>query len=311
MAVKRYGIAAGSIPEKITAVLRTKVGYKTPGGDFKAKAAFVTGADSKSSIETSKRWAESYGPGKTSKPEVVTQDNKVIPHLRAVDLDERGEGGRAWKVLTPEGWYVDLREDVILDVFKAGCKMSKHPDGGLLLEGPFQWVKYGTQTRIVLVNSDIYREISESNDLKKLAKIRSTDLVVGGVYVSSSRKVGVYIGKVLFKGKKCFAWVSLCFYGDKDPLKASQAEIVAEFKQAQGYAWCYQVAQSFNFTSKIGDIAVPPNPEKWFDYREQYDWVEDVAATAEAYRKNRSLPHWQQIEVPVKIQKVTRPLTWL
>ena len=42
MAMKRYGIAAGSIPEKIAAGLRTKVGYDTPGGTFKAKAAFVT-----------------------------------------------------------------------------------------------------------------------------------------------------------------------------------------------------------------------------------------------------------------------------
>ncbi|MFA6234129.1 MAG: hypothetical protein WC824_08085 [Bacteroidota bacterium] len=314
MGIKRWGVANGSIPDSITVVLRTKVGYKTPGGAFKAKAAFVTDTKSKGSLDTAKRWADGYGAGKTGNPEVVTQDNDTFPSLRVVDLDARSEGGRAWKAITPEGWYVDLREDVILDVFKAGCVMQKHPDGGLNLEGPFRWVKYGTQMRIALLDSDIYREIAVSNQLKAKAKIGLKDIEIGGVYLSSGRKVAVYLGRVVFKGKKSLAWVHLNFYGDedKDPAKATPAGLQAKFNEVvKDHHWAFEVTQSCGYSEKIGIVKVPPDPDKWFDYGHQFDWVEDPVATAQAKFQNTRLDYYNRISVPVLVKTKIHPLTWL
>jgi hypothetical protein len=55
---KRHGEAKGSILGTLRVILRDLVGYKTPAGTFRARAAFVTDPAAKTSLGTATYWAE-------------------------------------------------------------------------------------------------------------------------------------------------------------------------------------------------------------------------------------------------------------
>ena len=159
---KRYGTAKGCIPAELRIVLRNQAEHMTPAGKFVMRGAYVTDAKSTAALGTATLWAgrEYPGPGHTLRPTIITVKNNPIPSLRVLDIDFRGEGGRAWKVETPEGFYVDLREDVFIECLRARCAMKNSPCGGLRIYGPFRWVKWGSQMRLALMDSDLYREIA-------------------------------------------------------------------------------------------------------------------------------------------------------
>jgi len=205
--------AKGSIPKKLAVWLRKPIEHKFYRESGVHKAAMVTDADSKPSQVTAERWAKGgqyWSPAGAYKdneavPEPDAIDNEPIPWLRVVGLDIRSEGGRAWKVLTPEGYLVDLRDDVLLEVlFNKGV-----PKGGKI-KGPFQWVKLGSQMRIVLVKSTMYKAIQKSQEerAKKKARprMKAADLVVGGLYSTQMGSIKLYFGRVRYKGKLCFLW---------------------------------------------------------------------------------------------------------
>lgn len=211
---ERFGREArGDIPATLRVILRDFADYQTPAGKFRARAAFVTDPASKTSLNTATLWAKhGYGEGTTKAPEVVEAENGPIQFLRVIDIDVRGEGGRAWKVMTPQRWYVDLREDVFLDCLKARCVMQNdQQDGGLVIQGPFRWVRFGTQMRLALINSDLYRQIEQSAKAKAdpVPKIRTKDLTIGGVYISSGDWVVpvVFLGRVRVQGQVRLAFL--------------------------------------------------------------------------------------------------------
>jgi len=210
--------AKGSIPEKLTIWTRKDYKHKFYNESVICSAAMVTDAASKPSQETALRWVKMTGWHYVSdaiKEEgnivPVTVPNEKIPWLRVVGLDLRCEGGRAWKVLTPENHLVDLRDDVLLEVlFNKGI-----PKGGKI-KGPFQWVKLGSQMRIVLVNSTMYRAIKKSQKerelKKKTPKTKASDLKVGGVYITKTDQLKLYFGRVRYNGKLSFLWFEVPAY---------------------------------------------------------------------------------------------------
>src|ERR1022692_5297132 len=81
----------------------------------KVLPAFPTEDGNEKTLKTAKAWAEQTNYGqkqKVSKTEVV--DNDPIKNIRIFSLEERGQGGRAYKVLAGK-YYLDLREDVMMD----------------------------------------------------------------------------------------------------------------------------------------------------------------------------------------------------
>ena len=135
------------ILEELLVVLR-------PPDEDGDRAAFVTDPAYPKSLEKAKEWAKWWGG---PEPEVIRVPGVEVPWVEVVSCESRGEGGRAWKVMTPEGWYVDLREDVFFDVFFKG-DFTKG-ENGIVFPGPFRWVRNVTQVRLALVDSDLYREI--------------------------------------------------------------------------------------------------------------------------------------------------------
>jgi hypothetical protein len=109
------------------------------------KPAFAVDAENPRTNESARAWATSTnrhgyaGPG---------PGERLIPNkgflLQIVDLESRGEGGRAYKVIDQFGHYFDLREETIVDVL---AHVGIHAGGEIPCS--FTWVRRGSQLRLV------------------------------------------------------------------------------------------------------------------------------------------------------------------
>jgi hypothetical protein len=209
------------VPTKLKVALRNKIGFVSYYTDVKHKCrpAFVTDADGNpNTLERAIGWAkgtEGYtGEGATganNEPEVLEVENKPFKGLTVIDVEERGEGGRAFKAITPEGWLVDLREDVFMPIiFRRGFSKTG------TLRGTFLWAMNGTQMRLVEKGSELHKEIlakqAEKAARKKAKRLSAKDLVIGGVYSGAPGSITgtkAYVGRVRHGGKLKFAWVHI------------------------------------------------------------------------------------------------------
>lgn len=201
------------VPTSLRVVLRNKIGYRSDytNRTHKCRPAFVTDADSKKSLETAKTWAKGTrytGPGATGKadPEVVEAKNTPSEGYRVIDLEERGEGGRAFKVITPEGWLVDMREDTFMPAI---LKRGLAPDG--TIPGTFLWVRLGTQIRLVEKDSPLHKRVlkEQAKQDAKDSKVKLKELVIGGVYGGEVAGVNVYVGRLRHQGKLKYGWLRI------------------------------------------------------------------------------------------------------
>jgi hypothetical protein len=133
--------------------------------------------------DTAKYWTRSA-------EEPVVLDNTPKGGYTIIGAEQRGEGGRAWKVLSPEGYLVDLREDVFMPILLTqGLPRSR------VIRAKFQWCVNGSQLRLEKVGSDQWKKYlpyAKAQEAKKAAvkarkakapsTLNAADLEVGGVY---------------------------------------------------------------------------------------------------------------------------------
>lgn len=199
-------VAVGSIPEKINYIYSDQkevaVGcawdiswYDNNDGPKTVKEkvtpAFpADGADDKM-LKRAKEWAEQayYGQEKKISQSTVV-DNKPIKNVRLLSLEERGQGGRAYKAVI-DNFYVDFREDVLMDtLLKAGVK-----EGGVL-QGEYIWAKMGSQMKLVRIGSELHRLIVEFDSKKDIKPVGKGDLEIGGVYQDRKKNKVIFVGYV-------------------------------------------------------------------------------------------------------------------
>lgn len=186
----------GNIPERVTYFyssskkLKTecywndpllKVGWKGQ----EVIPAFCSDANNEKTCETGKRWAKGYHQNR--KVESVTRNNESIS-IKILSLEKRSEGGRAYKIVTKENFFFDLREDVLLDTI-INCDIIK----GVPI-GRFIWAKVGSQMKLVRIDSDLHKALIESTDDKKKKTIPQKDLEIGGIYRGKNKEKYVFIG---------------------------------------------------------------------------------------------------------------------
>ena len=161
---------------------------------------FVTDKESKSQQKTAATWAKKYNheycketqTWKELNKKVETLDikNKPFSGLQILDIEYRASGGRAYKCRTSEGWYIDVREEVILDtMIHEGIHKGGH------MKGQFIWVINGMQIKVIRVGSSTYKKALEDSKWKKPEKIKISELEYGGVYQTLSGNIGIYLGK--------------------------------------------------------------------------------------------------------------------
>jgi len=215
----------GSIPSTLNVTLRDEASHQTPflgERETRARAVFFTDPHAENALNTAESWASSW-PRSVKKPEVVLGvENRIMPSVLIVGSEQRSEGSRIWKVLLEaegygtgrlERWLVDLREDVFFATIMAGCEMVNRRGEGLRIVGDFRWVKLGSQVRLALMDSDLYRDLEACEEKKKAGPkptLKPSTLEVGGLYLDRRGdyqfvNVECFLGKVTYDGKPGFA----------------------------------------------------------------------------------------------------------
>lgn len=152
---------------------------------------------------TAKSWSENasrvYNPEKRhyeyAKPKDPLVTENKFNSLSIIDLECRGNGGRAYKVILPvEGSNLlfDLREGPLLDMINT---LGIKPGG--TIEGEFEFVMNKSQLNLVRVGSSIWQEAKR---MSEASKVSASDYKVGAVYSDKSRSnFWIYLGAMLTK----------------------------------------------------------------------------------------------------------------
>ena len=196
-----------------------------------------------------------------TKVEIITVDNEPIRNIKVLSLEGRGNGGRAYKVVIDDKYYVDMREDVLVDVMlQVGIK----PGG--LLNGVFIWAKLGNQLRVVRVGSELHKLLDESDKKKDLPKIKKTDLEIGGVYQNRKGDKGIFLGYVNTIIFKCddtnidhFTFLhskikkAMLFF---EPYNHYDAIKELEKCDIKNQYWYFKIMKTINYIEKIGQVTI-------------------------------------------------------
>ena len=141
-----------------------------------------------------------------------TLPNTPSRGYRLAGAEPRGNGGRAWKVLTPQGWLVDMREDQIMPVL-----LSKGIGPGPFaeLDAEFVWVAVGSQVMLADTANRWFHENVETAAERTVAKTKrkrgrkASELRLGGIYFNHNTFSRVmYLGRVRHDGRLLYATIS-------------------------------------------------------------------------------------------------------
>lgn len=208
-----------------------------------------------------------------AKPSVVKNTPKR--GYRLVGAESRGEGGRAWLVVTPEGYLVDMREDVFLPIL---LDRGLPADG--IIDAEFQWCQEGSQLRLEEVGSPGHKEylpedVRYGKTENPTQPLKAKDLRIGGVY-RALRSLRVYVGRVRHKGKLVFAWIEF------DPCPPEQ------FQDKTNTTWTLApvkreitVSSSPQVFEHLGDVTIPDvktetrawqTSQGWYIHEKEFSW---------------------------------------
>lgn len=276
-------VAAGSIPEKICYVFSEE--KEVPVGSFwdidwyshdesktikrQVLPAFPSDNSDQGMISKAKAWAENRYYGGTPKiSHTEIKDNSPIKNVQVLSLEQRGQGGRAYKIVADK-YYVDLREDVLMDtMLKAGIK------AGGILEGEFVWAKMGSQMRLVRVGSELHKLIIEFDSKKGIRPISKKELEVGKIYQDRKKNKALFCGYVntmLLYGEKiswAFRDTNKCDFNFKKniikkamlfyeiPAFEKQSTHLKEIKNYKSNPY-FKVKKTHTYIESIGEFNVP------------------------------------------------------
>jgi hypothetical protein len=208
-ALKKINIlTSGSIPAKLLIILSTPkmVGVEWDDleeGNYETKKievrpGFVSDIKNKKTIETGRKWAKQSTwdyekkEYKTASVTELEADNVPKSGYRIVSLDIRQKGGRAWKVVSPEMHWFDLREDVLLDLM-----IEEGVSPGGLINGAYIWARVGSEMKLVRYGSQLHEALINATARKNTKAIRRSDMVPGKIYELRNGSYALYLGELV------------------------------------------------------------------------------------------------------------------
>lgn len=169
------------IPSKLFVAKKNLKIIKLLGENIEVFPAFMVPEDSKNFVESAKKWGNNY----------CVINNIPVSGIRIVNLDKRSNGGRAYKIIYPPNYLVDMREDVLLDViFNEGIEK------GGFVRGDFVWAVNKSQMKLVRKNSSLYDEFNLRSKIAKSVLISNKDLKKNGIYLCKDGSISLYLGEV-------------------------------------------------------------------------------------------------------------------
>lgn len=171
---------SGSIPEKITIVSAgTRIIYYKDfdEGDYKRLEvipAYVVDSTNSNTLKTALTWANNCCIDKRDIKQ-IQKENRDFNNIQIVNLERRFKNTKVWKVII-DGYYFDLRDDVLLDALQHSGANNN------ILNDNFIWAMIGSQMKIIRVGSWLhkYAIYYQANKKKKPLK----DLDIGGIYLN-------------------------------------------------------------------------------------------------------------------------------
>jgi len=150
-------------PDSVVFYVRPEAPYTAYGQTTLCKPAFpvpvrLVNSNSKTS-KNAKAWSLGhwtyYDHLEGDIQGVVGVDSPNVPRTgyRIVGAEQRNEGGRAWKVITPDGFLVDMREDVVMTIL---IRDGLAADG--VLKGEFVWGAKAANLRLIEVGSEQWKQ---------------------------------------------------------------------------------------------------------------------------------------------------------
>lgn len=252
----------GNIPEKIVYISRPATKINWEWDDFERKhiqtgeevlPTFVADPSKPKTVETGISWAS------VCKDDKIIQeilDNKPF-HIRILSLEKRNQGGRAYKaILDFKNYYVDLREDVLLDaIIESGISKGGIPNA------EFIWGKVGSQMKLVRVDSELHSELIKTTEDGKKSKVSNVE--IGGVYKNKKGEFSVYLGQ---------HWIL-----DYDDIKEILSYGFKQVVDHNNYRWIKRQLW-FNVPKWLSDRRKSFNVDmvKWESYH-SYKWVKNAA----------------------------------
>lgn len=150
---------------------------------------FVSDSENKKTLETGKNWAAGHY-SRANKYTTETRENTPLKNIKIVDLEIRSQGGRAYKVLIDDKYFVDLREDILLDLI-----LTEGIEKGGKINGEYIWAKVKSQMKLIRVNSLLHAELLKATEFDKIDKLKG-ELEIGGIYANKKGEKFVYMGRV-------------------------------------------------------------------------------------------------------------------
>ena len=299
--LKRIAYAVKSKPFKMT---------DFTGNEISVFGAFPYDPESKTAPATAKSWcqgsvwdAHAVKYVTSGTPQIIDQENLPIT-LKIVDLEARGNGGRAYKVVDSENRLFDLREDQLIDAIRyAGIQ----PGG--TIAGTFVWGVTNSTTKLIFVGGELYNTTLEREKMDAAAKtaglITGTKFVFGEMYSNGQKgEAYLYMGRAVIPGydKKMFGFVKVNMYYNKDDSTRNDwnKNAISYFVQKDAKI---EMIQDKKFKMKVGafeDLA------KLLDYRGKLEVTKDYQKLEEyLYEKNGGvIPKYEYANIcPVGHQK--------
>lgn len=302
-------VAVGSIPEKISYVYAEET--EVPVGcewdiswyenddspktvKQKVTPAFPVDSTDEKTMKRAIDWASNNGYDYTTnkritKPHTVHEvENKPVKNVKVLSLEQRGQGGRAYKALIDK-FYVDLREDVLMDtLLQAGVA----PGG--ILQGEYVWAKMGSQMKLVRVGSEVHRLVVEFESKKNIKPVGKGDLEVGGVYQDRKKNKVVFCGYVnttLFKDP----YKKMDYY-EKQKQKVDFVFATTPIKKAMLFydLPAYEKSATQIKKMKSGDNSYYYKIKKTHTYIEKVDQIELPKDIVE-YLRNKAVKEMKQL----------------
>lgn len=180
------------IPENIIFV------YNLNKGENGVYPAFPIQEGNEGRLETAREWASQYVMNENGKriksPENVKEEalenkSEFIKSVKLEGIEERGNGGRAWKVIINNKFLIDLRESPLFNsLLLDGCS-----EGGLL-KGEFIFANNGVELRLLNKRSSEFIKIQENkNKVDGFYKLDKNNI---GIIWETKKNKYIYLGCV-------------------------------------------------------------------------------------------------------------------
>lgn len=220
-------IKTGHIPTKVSyiygksetvAVQWEDLEVSTPITEEVVTPSFCIEPNNEGRRKTALRWLEIKSRG--TEASELERENEPF-RIRICSLEVRERGGRAYKVVTEDKFYFDLREDVLLEAI-LNCGVNK----GGEINGTFIWAIVSGQMKLIRFGSALHSTIIETGKIRDSKTIKVSDMTPGSVYQNRKGDRFIYLGQANTIEYKFERSIEPSFHNDykSAPAKAQRHE---------------------------------------------------------------------------------------